>query len=331
MNKYIVFKSDFRKVDNIDEWTSFSDIGKIFNNKVLTMDEYLLIENKYLKFIEDLLNECNVKQLTIKSIEFIEKTNWKKGQKLNNKEIIKICKDSLREKCWVYLKSKNLNISFGYDYYLFIETSYDYDDIKSIISFNGLYINNYYEHINSKQKTSQINDFNEYLGFGIYENFYKLTNRKTSYIISFYNEGYNDVENCDCYYCILEEIRRRLFKKKYDETIYDNDNINNLKENFINEFNNIYNTNFKIEDLKVIERKKVIKIFYRKSNNRFTCIDITYEEHNGIYYFSMNKKINFKCESLNKLLEVISEHINSSKKIKKNNIKTIFNYQNEIL
>ena len=38
MNKYIVFKSDFRKVDNIDEWTSFSDIGKIFNNKVLTMD-----------------------------------------------------------------------------------------------------------------------------------------------------------------------------------------------------------------------------------------------------------------------------------------------------
>ena len=28
MNKYIVFKSDFRKVDNIDEWTSFSDIGK---------------------------------------------------------------------------------------------------------------------------------------------------------------------------------------------------------------------------------------------------------------------------------------------------------------
>ena len=78
MNKYIVFKSDFRKVDNIDEWTSFSDIGKIFNNKVLTMDEYLLIENKYLKFIEDLLNECNVKQLTIKSIEFIEKINWKK-------------------------------------------------------------------------------------------------------------------------------------------------------------------------------------------------------------------------------------------------------------
>ena len=219
MNKYIVFKSDFRKVDNIDEWTSFSDIGKIFNNKVLTMDEYLLIENKYLKFIEDLLNECNVKQLTIKSIEFIEKINWKKGQKLNNKEIIKICKDSLREKCWVYLKSKNLNISFGYDYYLFIETSYDYDDIKSIISFNGLYINNYYEHINSKQKTSQMNGFNEYLGFGIYENFYKLTNRKTSYIISFYNEGYNDVENCDCYYCILEEIRRRLFKKKYDETI----------------------------------------------------------------------------------------------------------------
>ena len=160
MNKYIVFKSDFRKVDNIDEWTSFSDIGKIFNNKVLTMDEYLLTENKYLKFIEDLLNESNVKQLTIKSIEFIEKINWKKGQKLNNKEIIKICKDSLREKCWVYLKSKNLNISFGYDYYLFIETSYDYDDIKSIISFNGLYINNYYEHINSKQKTSQMNGFN---------------------------------------------------------------------------------------------------------------------------------------------------------------------------
>ena len=49
MYKYIVFKSDLRKVDNMDEWTSFSDIGKIFNNKVLTIDEYLLTENKYLK------------------------------------------------------------------------------------------------------------------------------------------------------------------------------------------------------------------------------------------------------------------------------------------
>lgn len=45
-----------------DEWTSYSDIGKIFYNKVFTKDDYLSFENKYCDTVLSILKYLNIKK-----------------------------------------------------------------------------------------------------------------------------------------------------------------------------------------------------------------------------------------------------------------------------
>ena len=125
-----------------DTWTSFSDIGSVYNGNVLSIDNYLEVEEKYILIINKILDHFDIDSLNIKEMEtyltideikkmlllkkiyisnieinFIKKL--KNNAELNREELNQAIKFILRECFWAILE-KEIKIEFGYDYYVYI-------------------------------------------------------------------------------------------------------------------------------------------------------------------------------------------------------------------
>ena len=138
----------------LDEWTSFSDIGKEFNGVIFTEEEYLTTEGNYIKaaiFIFESVS-CNV--IVIKNIEKYSDEIIDEGlQRFYNdlKEDFYLTLDNignaitliLRDNLWCELhclNNPNVVVRFGYDYYMYANgissDSYVWEQIREI----GLFV-----------------------------------------------------------------------------------------------------------------------------------------------------------------------------------------------
>jgi hypothetical protein len=107
------------------QWTSFSDVGRVFNGEKLTEEEYLRVEEAYLYAIEALLREAKVEHLVVRGLEnhgddrpptFIQE-----GACLNIDECVVFARIALRERIWGKLVAPGrAYVHFGYDFYLYI-------------------------------------------------------------------------------------------------------------------------------------------------------------------------------------------------------------------
>ena len=145
MNCYLITKfNPINRVDGIytiDEWTSFSDIGKEYQGKILTREDYLKTENAYLSVISYAIGQSNIK-CRIAEYEALWKnnTNWYNGKMLSGSEALSFSRDCLRELCWGKLFGKHFFIHFGYDYYLYISSRLDCRLLENKVKDSGLFI-----------------------------------------------------------------------------------------------------------------------------------------------------------------------------------------------
>lgn len=127
----------------IPTWTSVSDIGKVINGKVLTVNEYLTVEDLYIQAIKIFMMYSNISALTIEQIEkplnleVIQEKNIQQGLTGINSdahydfyqsvtegmavgihEIEYISRLALRENLWAQLQSEAMFLRFDYDYYM---------------------------------------------------------------------------------------------------------------------------------------------------------------------------------------------------------------------
>ena len=127
-----------------DDWISISDIGKTFNNELLTHEKYMQSEESYLNVIKQVCKQTSIDKVTISKLE-----DRKKKCKYKNKSVVKtiddiidISRNCLREQYWCRLdnRKKPFFIHFGYDYYMYIGTSLDYCSMKKITDDCGLFL-----------------------------------------------------------------------------------------------------------------------------------------------------------------------------------------------
>lgn len=144
-----------------NEWTSISDIGKSFADGILTADEYIEAENRYIDTAIDLAKLAGCSYLIVSYMEGDSKdiVNSVKGHKLNHGLIeraktirqglrisLKDCPDylrlCLRECCWAVFSNKTHNflVKFGYDYYMHVHTAVPKNQVVEIVTRNGLYL-----------------------------------------------------------------------------------------------------------------------------------------------------------------------------------------------
>lgn len=122
-----------------DEWTSISDVGKSFDGKILTVEEYLKVEDAYVSTALKFFSESGIKFL---QISYVEKRNLQNVEKhlyndisfnpkyvrkkllVSGRDLEDICRLVLREIIWCRIETEgNFYIHFGYDYYMYIGSS----------------------------------------------------------------------------------------------------------------------------------------------------------------------------------------------------------------
>jgi len=162
--KYSPQKYDSNGIYTTNEWTSRCDVGKKFNGKIFTIEEYLRVEQRYISVILSIMKATKSKYMTIQYLEADKEyiTSRIKSSKFYNidSELLKsmplleekrriyilkitdIIRLSLREYIYVVLRNKEhkLQIEFGYDYYLKISCSLNLETLKNIVNREGLYL-----------------------------------------------------------------------------------------------------------------------------------------------------------------------------------------------
>lgn len=139
--KYRNEKGEYLKKD----WTSYADIGKEFNEELLTIEKYLSVEKNYSNIVEAIFVDNNIDSVMVEELECnftireIQRLLGTKGISLSEQDIqiirslkngYTISRDSLKEIvllilkdcCWCKLITTNQRfvIEFGYDLYVYI-------------------------------------------------------------------------------------------------------------------------------------------------------------------------------------------------------------------
>lgn len=134
-----------------NEWSSFADIGRVFNDKLFSLEEYLIVEDRYVSCIKDMAIESSCKYLTIGYMENRTRLKTVKangeqrtittGSRLLIKDIDDVIKRVLREEVWIVFLNRNKRfvVDFGYDYYLHVRCQLRREVVSIIVNKNNLF------------------------------------------------------------------------------------------------------------------------------------------------------------------------------------------------
>ena len=142
-----------------DTWTSYSDIGKLYQGEKLNYDEYMRIENLYINAIVKFMKCLSISHLQVKCLENHDRINedssinkaevmfvnaLKENDLLSLEQVKMASKLILREYFWCKLISKHkMFVHFGYDYYMYIGSRSECKDTLEAIRESGLYVENF--------------------------------------------------------------------------------------------------------------------------------------------------------------------------------------------
>jgi hypothetical protein len=139
-----------------NEWTSIYDIGKAFDDGVLTVEEYLAVEKAYVDTVKLITQQLGVTVLKVNELEIHHECLSPQlrnviatkvdaiyeGMSVSGRELEDIVRLCLRETIWCKLEGeKDLYIHFGYDYYMYVGYTGDID--LDEVSVEGIHIEEY--------------------------------------------------------------------------------------------------------------------------------------------------------------------------------------------
>jgi hypothetical protein len=143
-----------------NEWTSISDIGKSYEGKLFTVEDYIRTEKLYTDAIVGFMRELQISVLQVSELEknsagIVSKQHEgqyskevieifhsvKDQQLLTVKEVEQISKLILREQLWCKLScGRSFFVHFGYDYYMYIGSERACEDVIKTIKRSGLFV-----------------------------------------------------------------------------------------------------------------------------------------------------------------------------------------------
>lgn len=148
-----------------NEWTSYSDIGKVFHGNIFTNQEYENMEKNYILSLKNILRKKKISELSISDIEKnfelseiiemlansnlsltdSEKELYEKANnnvRIRNHDLEAIIKLLLRECLWCKLSSTipKISIEIGYDFYVYVYCDNISDDVVEEIAKHELFL-----------------------------------------------------------------------------------------------------------------------------------------------------------------------------------------------
>ena len=118
-----------------EEWTSIGDVGKCFDGKCFTLDEYIATENNYVIFVDRIIQMTKTDLFKITGLE-------DDSHNCQYEKVSSVVRGCLREEYWCRLVASSLEISFGYDYYVYAKCSLNYFQMMDMASDLELFVEN---------------------------------------------------------------------------------------------------------------------------------------------------------------------------------------------
>ena len=125
-----------------DEWTSFSDIGKVFAGTLLTLKTYEETENAYISAAVDFLREAGASCLHVVGLEVQPDAVGAplEDDTLNLEQIASVLRGLLREDFWCRLEGENVFFHVGWDYYMYVGVPHQCPVAKASARSRGLFV-----------------------------------------------------------------------------------------------------------------------------------------------------------------------------------------------
>ena len=126
-----------------DEWTCFFDIGKEYEGKVVTMEDYLDVENRFIAVTRAILEAAGCTYVTLGYVEAIRGKRVKEGMRVRVQKIDHYIRLVLRGKVWIVFinSSKGVQFDFSEDVmYMHLFCRIPDEQLREIVESRGLYL-----------------------------------------------------------------------------------------------------------------------------------------------------------------------------------------------
>lgn len=153
LSKYDPAKRDASGAYLVEDWTSVSDIGRSLNGRIVTTQQYLVVEDSYVNAVAQLLSFAGISTMYVSDLEVmtsghdtrfpddgvaiscaqLHDTSMVAGEMLE-----RVVRGCLREYVWCRLSTPCKSyVHFGYDYYVYVGIP---DSASSLVLPTGMFI-----------------------------------------------------------------------------------------------------------------------------------------------------------------------------------------------
>jgi hypothetical protein len=125
------------------DWTSRSDIGRVFDGGMLTEAVYRKVEDSYLVAMESFLHDAGIASLALKGAERRSTLGgrFSRGGNLSVAQSLDFARLVLREEAWGKLVAPGkAYVHFGYDFYMYIGVPVQCERSIAIARDSGLFV-----------------------------------------------------------------------------------------------------------------------------------------------------------------------------------------------
>ena len=145
VTKYDPANRDTGGAYTFPEWTSFSDIGCMFNGSRLSEAEHLQAENAYIVSALEFLRESGVSSLSVRELENPGGAvlPFGEGASLSLEQLKTALSRTLREEFWCKLEGADAFIHIGYDYYMYVGVPVRCPNAERVAGELGLFVEHF--------------------------------------------------------------------------------------------------------------------------------------------------------------------------------------------
>jgi hypothetical protein len=150
-----------------NEWILYADIGKEFDDGVLTLEQYLKVENAYVDAILSFMECLGIETLHVTALEknvtprrnelfslsFFN--NLENGSVLNTQLIKVVTAMILRNYLWCKFEAPGMYVHFGWDYYMYIGSAKACKTAIRSIEKSGLFVEEYESPYNDNEDVDE--------------------------------------------------------------------------------------------------------------------------------------------------------------------------------
>lgn len=128
-----------------DDWTSYSDIGRTYAGKTLSLHEYQAVEATYIEVAVRFLRDAGIRELVVRSFENSDKnqTSIKEGAVLTLEQVAHVMRAVLRQEFWCRLEGQTSYVHLGWDFYMYVGVPAECRLAQTEASHRGLFVESF--------------------------------------------------------------------------------------------------------------------------------------------------------------------------------------------